>query len=308
MCEKALKDINPKVITIPDGEQHKTFKTIEGIFETLIQHGFDRSVTLIAFGGGVVGDITGFSAACYLRGVSYLQVPTTLLAQVDAALGGKTGVNCLGKNLIGAIYHPEAVLIDPAFLKTLPPRAYVSGLAEVVKYALLMGSVRFFEWLEQEAQSILARNLSVLQEMIVTCCREKIRIVEQDERDRSIRRLLNLGHTFGHAIEGALSYGTWLHGEAISVGLLMVAFVSTRLGFLNEQALPRIKHLLECFGLPTALPPALDKQGFLTLMSRDKKSYEGKPHFVLLKGIGEAFVTEDVPLRCVEETYEHFCL
>lgn len=301
LFKKNLEAFNWKLISIPEGEQHKSLATVEQIFKQLVQHGFDKSVTLIALGGGVVGDMAGFVASCYLRGVSYLQVPTTLLAQVDAALGGKTGVNYLGKNLIGTFYHPEAVLIDPSFLQTLPERQYLSGLAEVVKYALLDGDVLFFEWLEDNAQPLLTRQKGILTKMIEHCCRTKIHVVQQDEKDHSMRRILNLGHTFGHALESALSYETWLHGEAVSIGIIIAALISNSLGTLTTNELLRIKRLLEHFGLPTMLPNSLDKAIFLDFLARDKKIYNGQPHFVLLKGIGHAVITENISFHNIEE-------
>ncbi|MBI4356954.1 MAG: 3-dehydroquinate synthase [Gammaproteobacteria bacterium] len=277
-------------IVIPEGEHHKTLGTIQNIIDTLLQKAFDRTVTLIAFGGGVIGDMVGFTASCYLRGVGYIQVPTTLLAQVDAALGGKTGVDHpLGKNMIGAFYHPESVLADITTLATLPDRHYRAGFSEVVKYGLIRDR-SFFEWCGEHTEALLKKEPTSLIEAVKRSCQHKIQIVRSDERERGARVLLNLGHTFAHAIEAETQYKEWLHGEAVSIGLVMAARYSNGLGYLGEKEVSDIRNLLKNMGLPIDLPRNLTLQRLGDFMVRDKKAVDGQVRFILLKAIGEAFV------------------
>ncbi|MBK5968321.1 MULTISPECIES: 3-dehydroquinate synthase [Thiorhodovibrio] len=290
----ALGDFQLAERILPDGEAYKEVDTWHGIFDALLEQRFARDCTLIALGGGVVGDITGFAAACYQRGVSFVQVPTTLLAQVDSSVGGKTGINHpAGKNMIGAFHQPVAVIADTDTLSTLPERELAAGLAEVVKYGLIRDP-EFFDWLEAHAEALLAREPAVLAEAIERSCRNKAEVVEADERELGQRALLNLGHTFGHAIEAGLGYGAWLHGEAVAAGMVMAAELSRQLGWLNADAVARTRALLERFALPVAPPPALSSQRMLELMAVDKKVQAGALRLVLLKAIGTALVTSDV--------------
>ena len=279
---------------LPDGEIYKERNTWHGIFDALLAERYARDCTLIALGGGVVGDITGFAAACYQRGVAFIQVPTTLLAQVDSSVGGKTGINHpAGKNMIGAFHQPVAVIADTDTLSTLPERELAAGLAEVVKYGLIRDPA-FFDWLEAHADALQNRDAAALIEAIERSCQNKADVVEADERELGQRALLNLGHTFGHAIEAGLGYGDWLHGEAVAAGMVMAAELSRQLGWLDAAAVPRIRSLLERFGLPVAPPPGLGSERMLELMAVDKKVQAGALRLVLLKGIGSALVTGDV--------------
>ncbi|MBK1647749.1 3-dehydroquinate synthase [Rhabdochromatium marinum] len=279
---------------LPDGEAYKELGTWHGIFDALLEQRLARDCTLIALGGGVVGDITGFAAACYQRGVAFIQVPTTLLAQVDSSVGGKTGINHpAGKNMIGAFHQPAAVIADTDTLATLPARELAAGLAEVVKYGLIRDPA-FFAWLESRADALLARDAAVLMEAIERSCRNKAEVVEADEREQGQRALLNLGHTFGHAIEAGLGYGEWLHGEAVAAGMVMAAELSRQLGWLEAPSVERIRALLERLGLPVAPPAALASDRLLELMAVDKKVQAGVLRLVLLKGIGTALVTRDL--------------
>ena len=280
--------------TILDGEQEKNLHNFERIMVKLLESNYGRDTTLIALGGGVTGDLTGFAASCYQRGIDLIQVPTTLLAQVDASIGGKTAVNhTLGKNMIGTFYQPQSVHIAPSFLLTLPEREYVSGLAEVVKYALL-GDYSFFEWLEQSVDLILNRDLPTVSAMIERCCKMKADIVAQDETENNIRALLNLGHTFGHAIEAHTKYQEYLHGEAVSIGICLAADTSKELSFLATSDVKRIKSLLKRMTLPLQLSKAIDPNTFLTYMRRDKKNLSGQLRLVLLDSIGQAKLVDKV--------------
>lgn len=281
-------------IVLPDGEQYKTLATLEGIFDRLLQEGHNRSTTLIAVGGGVVGDVTGFAAACYQRGVDYIQVPTTLLSQVDSSVGGKTAVNHpLGKNMIGAFYQPRCVLIDTTTLQTLPPREFAAGMAEVVKYGLI-GDPDFYAWLTEHVSHLQAREEAALAEAIERSCANKAAVVAADEREGGVRALLNLGHTFGHAIETAQGYGQWLHGEAVAAGMVLAAQLSEQLGWLASGDSDAVIELLQRLQLPTAPPPEMTADQFLELMARDKKVIDGRLRLVLLRSIGEAWVTDAV--------------
>jgi 3-dehydroquinate synthase len=279
-------------IVLPDGEAHKDWPALNQIFDALLEHACDRKTTLIALGGGVIGDITGFAAATYQRGVPFIQIPTTLLAQVDSSVGGKTAINHpRGKNMIGAFYQPQLVLADTDTLRTLPAREYQSGLAEVIKYGLILDRA-FFDWLEANIDRLMQRDRDALAHAIKRSCEIKAQVVAGDERETAKeggRALLNLGHTFGHAIETALGYGAWLHGEAVACGMVLAAEFSKQLGFLDEAALARTKALLGRAQLPTALP-AIAAETMLEHMGRDKKNEAGVIKLILLKEIGHAYV------------------
>ncbi len=277
-------------IVLPDGEIHKNWQTLNQIFDQLIEKRCERKTTLIALGGGVVGDMTGFAAATYQRGVPHIQIPTTLLAQVDSAVGGKTAINHpQGKNMIGAFYQPKLVLADTQTLDTLPQREFSAGMAEVIKYGLIR-DLPFFEWLESNIEKIMARDRDALVHAIYESCRNKAEVVVQDEKETGIRAVLNLGHTFGHAIETATGYGTWLHGEAVSMGTVLAGTLSNRLGLLDDVGLRRIVTLFQEIELPTNAP-ALGIETYKTLMALDKKVDAGLTRFILLRRIGLAFVT-----------------
>ncbi len=291
---EALRGVPATPVILPDGERHKNLATLGGIYDKLMAAKIDRKSTLIALGGGVIGDIAGFAAATWLRGVRCVQAPTTLLAQVDSSVGGKTGVNHpLGKNMIGAFHQPACVIADTTTLETLPEREVKAGLAEVVKYGLI-GDSEFFDWLARHAAGMLALEPNLLAEAVVRCCRAKADIVARDERESGIRALLNLGHTFGHAIEAATGYGAWLHGEAVAAGMAMAADLSRRLGWLDQAAARRIRTVLEDdFGMPVVPPADISVDRYIELMSSDKKAERGKIRFVLLKGIGRAVVADE---------------
>lgn len=291
---QGLADFETAEVILPDGEQHKDLATLNRIFDALLEQHFGRDTTLVALGGGVVGDMAGFAAACYQRGVPFIQVPTTLLAQVDSSVGGKTGVNHpAGKNMIGAFHQPRAVIADTDTLATLPGRELSAGLAEVIKYGLIADRP-FFDWLEEQAESLRALEPAALATAIARSCRNKALVVAADEREAGQRALLNLGHTFGHAIEAGAGYGEWLHGEAVGVGLVMAARLSQRLGWLDEEAVSRVRRLVSRCGLPLVPPADLAPERWLELMAVDKKVQDGQLRLVLLRGIGEAVLTSDV--------------
>jgi 3-dehydroquinate synthase len=278
-------------VVIPDGEAHKDWRTLNTIFDALLDARCERGTTLIALGGGVVGDIGGFAAALYQRGMPFIQVPTTLLAQVDSAVGGKTAINHpLGKNMIGAFYQPKVVIADTDTLKTLPERELAAGLAEVIKYGFIRDRA-FLEWLEANLDRLLARDAEALAYAVEQSCRNKAEVVAQDERESGVRALLNFGHTFGHAIEAGTGYGTWLHGEAVAAGMVMAARLSERMGYLDDADVNRVVRVLERAGLPVAAPD-LGRERYLDLMGHDKKVEGGKLKFVVLKAIGNAIVSE----------------
>ena len=280
-------------IILPDGEVHKNWQTLKQIFDQLIEKRCERKTTLIALGGGVVGDMTGFAAATYQRGVPYIQIPTTLLAQVDSAVGGKTAINHpQGKNMIGAFYQPKLVLADTETLNTLPNREFSAGMAEVIKYGLIR-DLPFFEWLEANIDKIMARDRDALVHTIYESCRNKAEVVAQDERETGVRAILNLGHTFGHAIETATGFNSWLHGEAVAMGILLATAISIDLGSLPNSDLSRIKELLSAADLPIK-PPKLEVDRYIALMSHDKKVVSGNITFVLLKQLGEAYCASNV--------------
>ncbi len=287
-------------IVLPDGETHKNWTTLNQIYDQLIVNRCERKTTLIALGGGVVGDMTGFAAATYQRGAPYIQIPTTLLAQVDSAVGGKTAINHPhGKNMIGAFYQPKLVLADIGLLKTLPAREFSAGMAEVIKYGLIR-DLPFFEWLEANMEKIMAREPEKLVHAIYESCRNKAEVVAEDEKETGIRAILNLGHTFGHAIETATNYETWLHGEAVAMGTMLATKLSTDLGFLTEETRIRIAKLLLSASLP-ADPPNLGKDVYLRHMAGDKKVEHGKLRLILLKNLGNAIVSNSVPRVTLEK-------
>jgi len=287
---------------LPEGEAFKTLETVNSIYSQLLEAGHTRQTQLIALGGGVIGDMTGFAAATYQRGVDFIQIPTTLLAQVDSSVGGKTGVNhLLGKNMIGAFYQPRGVIIDTDTLATLPRREISAGLAEVVKYALL-GDETFLEWIEANAAGLVALDTQVIAHAITRSCRMKADIVAQDEHESGIRALLNLGHTFGHAIESHLGYGQWLHGEAVGLGLLMAADLSWRLGAITQVDVIRVRKILDTLHLPTVRPDAMTSDDFIRYMSRDKKVINQKLRFIVFKSIGDAIIIDDVPMSILDAT------
>jgi 3-dehydroquinate synthase len=292
--KNALKAFECHEIILPDGEQYKNMLTLETIFDALLEQRCPRDATIVALGGGVIGDITGFAAACYQRGVDFIQVPTTLLSQVDSSVGGKTGINhTLGKNMIGAFYQPQCVIADIHTLQSLPPRELSAGIAEVIKYGLL-GDKDFFNWLENNMSSLMQLDSAAVTYAIQTSCQCKADIVASDEQEKSGRRaLLNLGHTFGHAIETGMGYGTWLHGEAVACGMAVAAEFSARLGWLADDDVVRIKHVLESAHLPVAIPQQLSAEQMLDLMALDKKVQAGKLNLILLTKIGEAVMTHE---------------
>ena len=283
-------------VILPDGEQYKTLDQLNTIFDDLLERRHNRTTTLIALGGGVIGDMTGFAAACYQRGVAFIQVPTTLLSQVDSSVGGKTGVNHpLGKNMIGAFHQPRCVVADIDTLRTLPVREFSAGIAEIVKYGLICDR-EFYVWLTRHMAGLMARDAQLLGEAIYRSCANKARVVAADEREGGLRAILNLGHTFGHAIETAQGYGVWLHGEAVAVGMIMAADLSARLGWISAAEVDALKQLLRQANLPVAPPTGMSVEQFLQLMAVDKKVLDGQLRLVLLREIGVATVTSDFPL------------
>ncbi|MER0203877.1 MAG: 3-dehydroquinate synthase [Nitrosomonas sp.] len=288
-------------IILPDGETHKNWETLNIIFDALLKNHCERNTTILALGGGVVGDLTGFAAATYLRGVPFIQIPTTLLAQVDSSVGGKTGINHpLGKNMIGAFYQPLMVLADSATLNTLPDRELRAGLAEVIKYGLIRDPA-FFDWLEQNMHRLLARDPVTLNEAIQRSCENKAEIVAADEKEKGIRALLNLGHTFGHAIENGMGYGVWLHGEAVAAGTVMAAELSRRMKLIGEADVQRIRKIFIQAGLPV-VAPEMPAEKYLELMLLDKKVESGKTRFIVLNRIGEAVMRADITPAVLNET------
>jgi len=296
---------NPIQIVLPDGEQYKTLEIVNRIFTVLLENHCDRKTTLIALGGGVVGDMTGFAAATYQRGVPFIQIPTTLLAQVDSSVGGKTGVNHpLGKNMIGAFHQPRCVIIDTDTLSTLPDKELSAGLAEVIKYGLI-GDPEFFSWLESNIDKLLDRDPQALAFAIERSCSDKAKVVAADEREAGQRALLNLGHTFGHAIETGMGYGAWLHGEAVAAGMCMAADLSQRLGWLKADEVARIETLVRRARLPVRAPRSLSSGRLRDLMSVDKKVEAGKLRLVLPKGLGHSVITGEASASALNETLDH---
>ena len=292
------RGIASEAVLVPDGESHKDWSNLYAVHTRLLELGAERSTALIALGGGVIGDLAGFAAATYQRGVPLIQVPTTLLAQVDSAVGGKTAVNHpLGKNMIGAFYQPRIVLSDTATLVTLPDREYRSGIAEIIKYGAIR-DLGFFEWLEQNIDALIARDAEAITHAVVESCRIKAEIVAADEREDGERALLNFGHTFGHAIETATGYGSWLHGEAVAAGMVMAAALSERVIGLSHQDAQRIRALIARAGLPVE-SPAIDRDRWLEIMARDKKVLGGTARFVLIRELGAGVVRDGVAQRDV---------
>jgi len=293
-------------VILPDGEQYKTLEYVTQIFDNLLANKFSRNSTLIALGGGVIGDMGGFAAACYQRGITFIQIPTTLLAQVDSSVGGKTGVNHpLGKNMIGAFYQPQCVIADANVLDTLDNRQLSAGLAEVIKYGLIR-DVEFFEWLEHNIDALLYKDKKALAYAIEKSCLNKAQVVSEDETETGIRATLNLGHTFGHAIETGAGYGTYLHGEAVAIGTCQAADLSRRKGWLTDQDVNRIICLFQKCNLPTTPPANLDSSRFITLMSVDKKNVDGQIRLILLKKIGEATLPTNVDKALLIETLDTY--
>jgi 3-dehydroquinate synthase len=292
VCE-LLNDYQVETTILPDGEQYKTLETLNTIFDVLLGAKFDRSVTLIALGGGVVGDMTGFAAASYQRGVNFIQIPTTLLSQVDSSVGGKTGVNHeLGKNMIGAFHQPKAVVIDIDTLDTLDQREFSAGMAEVIKYGLL-GNADFLQDLEANMGSLMDRDVGLIIDAVYRSCEDKARIVAEDEFEAGKRALLNLGHTFGHGIENTLGYGTYLHGEAVSVGMLMAAKLSELEGDLTAACVQRVARLLNQANLPCEINQEITEAQLFAAMSLDKKAIDGNIRLVLLRKLGDAYLSQD---------------
>ncbi|MBF4489250.1 3-dehydroquinate synthase [Psychrobacter sp. N25K4-3-2] len=290
--DELAQQFTVKVCVLPDGEQYKNQTSIDQIYDALMAEHFNRDVTLIALGGGVVGDMTGFAAASFMRGVNFIQIPTTLLSQVDSSVGGKTGINhAQGKNMIGAFWQPQIVLAEMSTLKTLPARELSAGLAEVIKYALIMDA-DFLTWLEHNLPAMMTLDLAVLGEAVKRCCQYKADVVAQDERESGVRALLNFGHTFGHVIETHEGYGNWLHGEAVAAGMVQAAELSQKLGWLTNEDVARVKRVLTLANLPIT-PPTIDVQTALDLMGHDKKVKHGQIRLILLKSIGEAVLTND---------------
>jgi 3-dehydroquinate synthase len=304
--EDCLEERDHDVLILPDGESTKSLDSLNLIITRLMEKKYSRTCILIALGGGVIGDLTGFAAACYQRGVKFIQIPTTLLAQVDSSVGGKTAVNHpLGKNMIGAFYQPSAVIADTNVLSTLPEREFSAGLAEVIKYGLIRDK-EFHDWLEENIETVINRDSEALTYIIERSCINKAEVVALDERESGVRATLNLGHTFGHAIETALSYKDWLHGEAVGCGMLMAADLSMRLGLIDQEQVDRIKSLLERALLPTKIQKGVNLKQMLENMKVDKKSRDGVLYLVLLNDIGEAVVTSNYTEQALRQTINHF--
>ncbi len=289
-----------KTCVLPDGEQYKNIEHLNLIFDALLEQGFNRDCTVLALGGGVIGDMAGFASACFQRGVYFIQIPTTLLSQVDSSVGGKTGINHpLGKNMLGAFQQPQVVLADMAQLSTLPERELSAGLSEVIKYALL-GDVDFLAWLEQNMVGLISGDAALLAEAVYRSCAHKARIVANDEKEQGERALLNLGHTFGHAIESYLGYGEWLHGEAVATGMVMSADLSYLMGWISEADLERTKNIIVAAKLPIKCPQIpLDE--FLAYMSHDKKVLNGQLRLVLMKHLGQAIISQDFDVELMKQ-------
>jgi shikimate kinase/3-dehydroquinate synthase len=290
--EERLRGLGKQVISIilPDGEEHKTWASLMLIFDGLLEAKCDRKITLLALGGGVIGDMTGFAAASYMRGVPFVQIPTTLLSQVDSSVGGKTGINHpLGKNMIGAFYQPQAVIADTATLNTLPDRELSAGLAEVIKHGAIIDAA-FFEWIEAHIVQLRNKDPESLAYAISRSCEIKADVVRQDEREGGLRAILNFGHTFAHAIESGLGYGKWLHGEAVGCGMVMAADLSCRMGYIDYVSKIRVQKLVEAAGLPSVAPD-LGESRWLELMEVDKKNENGQIKFILLKPLGAPIIT-----------------
>ena len=305
--QKSLEPHYPRLLvcTLPDGESHKTWESLNQIFDVLLANACDRHTVLLALGGGVIGDMTGFAAACYMRGVPFVQVPTTLLSQVDSSVGGKTAINHpIGKNMIGAFYQPERVVCDLGSLQTLPARELSAGLAEIIKYGPI-ADMAFLVWIEAHIDGLMARDPQALAHAVKRSCEIKAWVVSQDERESGLRAILNFGHTFGHAIEAGLGFGVWLHGEAVGCGMVMAAHLSQRLGLVDEAFVQRLTHLIGRAGLPV-VGPSLGAEAYLHHMRVDKKAQAGDIRFVLIDGPGKA-VVRGAPDALVAEVIEACC-
>jgi 3-dehydroquinate synthase len=302
-----LGDKQVDCVILNDGEQFKSLETLDLIFTHLLENNHDRKTTLIALGGGVVGDITGFAAACYQRGVPFIQVPTTLLSQVDSSVGGKTAVNHpMGKNMIGAFYQPQAVIIDTNSLSTLPDSEFSAGMAEVIKYGLI-ADAEFFVWLEENSQALKDRDSGALTYAIERSCINKAKVVSADETEQGVRAILNLGHTFGHAMETFQAYSGWLHGEAVAAGMVMAARLSMMTGGVSQQQYQRIKQLIGFWSLPVTPPSEMKVDDFMRLMYRDKKVLDGQFRLVLLEAVGKAVVTSDFNAEDLQQMLLEAC-
>lgn len=298
--------LDVKTCLLPDGEQYKTIEQVNRIWGALLEAGFNRRCTLIALGGGVIGDMVGYAAASYQRGVAFIQVPTTLLAQVDSSVGGKTGVNHpLGKNMVGAFWQPRAVLVDIDTLSTLPAREMSAGLAEVIKYGLIRDEA-FLSWLEANMTALRAYDTKALAEAIARSCQIKADIVAEDETEQDVRALLNLGHTFGHAIEAHQGYGNWLHGEAIGAGMAMAATLSRRMEWIDDASLSRCMQVIESAGLPLNAPQGMQRDDFLVHMRRDKKNIGSRLRLVLLHALGDACLSDETPSELLEDLLDNY--
>ena len=298
----AIEALGKTVATciLPDGEKYKNIEYLNLIFDALLEAGFNRDATVLALGGGVIGDMACFASACFQRGVYFIQVPTTLLSQVDSSVGGKTGINHpLGKNMIGAFQQPQVVLADMAQLSTLPDRELSAGLAEVIKYALL-GDLDFLVWLEENMDGLVGRDSALLAEAVYRSCAHKARIVANDEKEQGERALLNLGHTFGHAIESYLGYGVWLHGEAVATGMVMAADLSQRMGWISAEDLERTKKIIQRAHLPVKCP-AIPLDEFLAYMAHDKKVLNGQLRLVLMKSLGQAVISKEFDVELMKQ-------
>jgi 3-dehydroquinate synthase len=308
LVEKQLAGLQVDKVILADGEQYKNLDNLNLIFDQLITCHHDRKTTLIALGGGVVGDMTGFAAASYQRGVPFIQIPTTLLAQVDSSVGGKTAVNhALGKNMIGAFYQPQAVIIDTDTLSTLSDREFSAGLAEVIKYGLIVDP-QFFAWLEDNIEPLLNRDQQALAYAVELSCVSKAKVVAADETEQGVRAILNLGHTFGHAIETFQQYKDWIHGEAVAAGMVMAAELSVMAGDLTSDDLERIKNLLTACALPIAPPEGMAADDFMRLMVRDKKVLDGQLRLVLMKSLGSAFVSDQFSVADLNTMLNKTCI
>lgn len=309
---EALTVGNPNVsiesVILPDGEKYKDMDTLMKVFDKAIESRLDRRCTFVALGGGVIGDMCGYAAASFLRGVNFIQIPTTVMAQVDSSVGGKTGINHrLGKNLIGAFYQPQCVVVDTDTLNTLPERELASGFAEVIKYGLIRDA-EFFEWQEKNMPSLMARDPAALAYAIKRSCENKAEVVSLDEKESGLRATLNLGHTFGHAIETGFGYGQWLHGEAVAVGTVMAVDMSYRLGWIDDTIVSRVLAILKQAKLPTAPPDSMTVEMFKSIMAVDKKVADGLLRLILLKGpLGNCVFTGDYDRKALDETLHSFC-
>ncbi len=290
-----------EAVILPDGEQYKTLSQLDCIFTSLLQQNLGRDTVILALGGGVIGDMAGFAAACYQRGIDFIQVPTTLLSQVDSSVGGKTAVNHpMGKNMIGAFYQPKLVMIDTDCLSTLPAREFAAGMAEVIKYGIIWDQ-DFFAWLENNIAALKSLDTEALKYAIARCCQIKADVVAQDETELGVRALLNLGHTFGHAIEAEMGYGVWLHGEAVAVGTILASKTAAAMNLMSLEQVERVTQLLAAFDLPIIAPENMGFEHFVQHMRRDKKVLQGKIRLVLPEGIGKAGIYSDVPESLLEE-------